>query len=289
MKSNAVNETTRYAVPKSLEEALRILADGGRTVIAGGTDVYPAAGATIPSGSFVDLSSVDELRGITKVGGHHRIGALATWTEIANAGRLPGSFHALRRAAGEVGSVQIQNVATIGGNLVNASPAADGVPPLLVLGALVELTSVRGSRVLPIEEFLVGYRATALDDDEILTAVLVPDDHDGASSVFIKLGSRSHLVISIVMVAVLLDTAPDGTVMTAKVAVGACSPVATRLHALESELIGRNTAESLEMVPRPEHLAPLSPIDDVRATAAYRTGAAFTLIERGLADAGGLR
>lgn len=266
-----------------------MLADGGGAIIAGGTDVYPAAGTVIPSGSFVDISSVDELRGITKVGGQHRIGALTTWTEIANAGGLPGSFHALRQAAGEVGSVQIQNVATIGGNLVNASPAADGIPPLLALDALVELTSVRGSRVLPIEEFLVGYRATALDDDEILTAILVPDDHDRASSTFIKLGSRSHLVISIVMVAVLLDTAPDGTVTTATVAVGACSPVAMRLRALESELIGRDITESLEMVPRPEHLTPLSPIDDVRATAVYRAGAALTLVERGLAGARELR
>lgn len=272
----------QYSIPGDLQDAIGHLSGGEGRVIAGGTDIYPGVAGAAISEPLIDISRLDELRGIATTDVHHRIGALTTWSDIANAHGLPRSLTGLQSAARQVGSVQVQNVATIGGNLCNASPAADGVPPLLTLDASVELASSRGTRVLPLEAFLVGYRETALQPDELLTAILVPRHLDDAATSFTKLGSRRYLVISIVMVAILLDTDETGIIGTARVAVGACSPVTMRLVDLEAELIGRSLDDELEAIPRKAHLSSLSPIDDVRATAGYRRDAAFTLVKRSL-------
>jgi CO/xanthine dehydrogenase FAD-binding subunit len=210
-----------------------------------------------------------------------RIGARTTWSDLARAD-LPPCFDALKAAAREVGSVQIQNTATIAGNLCNASPAADGVPPLLALDAEVELASTGGVRRLPLKDFLTGYRSTARRPDEIVTAVLVPRILEQGRSVFLKLGARRYLVISIAMVAVVLAGDGEGRVSEARVAVGACSAVAQRLPALEQALIGAKTEPGIGERAGHEHLEPLSPIDDVRATAAYRRDTALTLVRRAL-------
>ena len=161
---------------------------------------------------------------------------LTTWSEVIDAA-LPAWFDGLKLAAREVGGRQIQNRGTIGGNLVNASPAADGVPPLLSLGAEVELASRRGQRRLAIDEFILGPRRTALADDEILTAVLVPKPSRQAVSGFAKLGSRRYLVISLVMAAALIEH-DEGRIVAARISIGACSTVAIRLNALEAALAG---------------------------------------------------
>src|SRR5439155_3336986 len=133
-------------------------------------------------------SRVQGLRGISKDSGHYRIGAATTWSDIIRA-KLPPAFEALKQAAREVGSVQIQNRATIGGNLCNASPAADGVPPLLALDAEVELISTQPTRRLPLSEFIRGNRRTALRPDEILAAIIIPQQEvpGTATSTFLKL------------------------------------------------------------------------------------------------------
>ena len=193
-------------------------------------------------------------------------------------------FGGLKQAAAQVGGRQIQNVGTLAGNLCNASPAADGVPPLLALDAQVELRSVRGTRVLPLAAFVLGPRRTARAGDELMTAVLVP--HRDAGSVFLKLGARRYLVISISMVAITLGLDEAGRVTHAAVAVGACGPVATRLPGLERALLGRSPAA---VIPTAEHLAGLAPIDDARAPASYRLDATLELLRRGLAGVQGLR
>ncbi len=259
----------------------------GVSVLAGGTDVYAQhVGRPLPR-PVLDIGGLAELRGIARGGDTYRIGALTRWADLAIA-PLPACFDGLRAAAGEVGGIQIQHAATIGGNLCNASPAADGVPPLLTLDASVELTSAVGVRVLPLEAFLTGYRATALGADELLTAVLVPPIDD-ARSAFRKLGLRRYLVISVVMVAAVIGLDADGSVATARIAVGACSPVARRIRSLEDELRGRPAVE-VEGIPTAtirDHLSMLEPIDDVRATAAYRLDAAAILVARVLAACGG--
>ena len=195
---------------------------------------------------------------------------------------LPPLFDALKAAAREVGGVQIQNTGTVAGNVCNASPAADGMPVLLALGAEVELQSAVGSRRLPLEAFVLGSRRTARRADELVSALHIPGRAAGARSVFLKLGGRRYRVISITMVAVVIEIDAAGKVGYAGIAVGSCSAVAQRLPALEARLVGRDAA-ALAACVEPADLAPLTPIDDVRASGEFRLDATLTLLRRALA------
>jgi CO/xanthine dehydrogenase FAD-binding subunit len=270
-----------YVRPKTLEEALVVLADRQAQVLAGGTDFYPALGDRPAQGAVLDVSALGELRGVSFEQDRIRIGGLTTWSDILRA-PLPRCFDALKGAAREVGSVQIQNRGTVAGNLCNASPAADGVPPLLALDAEVELTSRAGTRRVALAEFITGNRRTVRRSNELLTAVLVPRVLENGASAFVKLGARRYLVISIAMVAAVVRPDATGRVAEARIAVGSCSVVARRLVALERELVGAEISSGFDGRVRREHLQPLSPIDDVRATAEYRMDAAQTLVERAL-------
>ncbi|MBZ5663668.1 MAG: xanthine dehydrogenase family protein subunit M [Acidobacteriia bacterium] len=272
---------TSYIKPRTLDEAVALLATGEARILSGGTDFYPALGDGVVSQAVVDVSGMRELRGVAREADRFRIGGLTTWSEIIRT-PLPRCFDALKGAAREVGSVQIQNRGTVAGNLCNASPAADGVPPLLALDAEVELVSKTGVRTMTLAEFIVGNRKTQRKPDELLTAVLVPCAFENASSTFLKLGVRRYLVISISMVAVVVQSGDDGRIQEARVAVGSCSAVARRLRALEGELVGASVRNHLGGMVKPGHLAPLSPIDDVRATAEYRMDASLRLVQRAL-------
>lgn len=277
---------TRYFRPTSLDEAIAIKAAQDVTVLAGGTDVYPVRTARKAWGDpahkpVLDITAVPGLRGITEEAGGWRLGALTTWSDLATAD-LPPLLDGYRRAAREVGGLQVQNLGTLAGNLVTASPAGDGIPNLMALDAVVEVAGQGGTRTLPIQAFSTGYRSTALGTDEIVTALIVPK-LDGARSTFLKLGARKYLVISIAMVAALVVTDEAGTITAARIAVGACSAVAQRLSTLESDLIGQPLASAAGLVST-DHLASLQPIDDVRASAAYRRDAALTLVRDALAD-----
>jgi len=280
-----------YARPADFSEALRLLTEPDARVLAGGTDIFPAAGERLLGGRHVDVAALEALRGISVEGDWIRIGAAVTWSDLAKA-ELSPAFDALCAAAREIGGVQIQNRGTLGGNLCNASPAADGVPPLLVLDAEVELVSTRGRRRAHLGEFITGNRRTTLRVGEMMTAVLVRQPAPTARSTFLKLGARRYLVISIVMVAVLLDVI-DGHVRNARVAAGACSAAAKRLPDVERRLIGAAAHTGLGDLIEGEHLAALSPIDDLRGTADYRRDAALTLVRRAIelclnAEAGGV-
>ena len=268
-----------YLRPKTLDEAVSVLAATGGQLLSGGTDFYPALGERLPVGDIVDISSLTEIRGISFENDCIRIGGLTTWTEVIRA-PLPRCFDALKAAAREVGSVQIQNRGTVAGNLCNASPAADGVPPLLALDAEVELTSQAGRRRMPLAQFITGNRKTLRKADEILSAVHVPRAIENAASSFLKLGARRYLVISISMVAAIVQADAAGRVARVRVAVGSCSATAQRLRTLEMDLVGRLCAAGIGNAVRVEHLAQLSPIDDVRATAEYRRDASLTLVRR---------
>ncbi len=270
-----------YLRPSTLSEACEVLAQRPVQILSGGTDVFPALVDRPAPKTVLDISGVEELRGIVQTESEIRIGARTTWSELARA-ELPPAFDALRAAAREVGSVQIQNVATIAGNLCNASPAADGVPPLLVLDAEVELASRAGLRRLPLGKFVLGNRRTARNPDEILSAVIVSRARTGGRSAFVKLGARRYLVISIAMVAARLATDGEGRIREAAFAVGSCSAVAQRLPALEAEFVGRLAEPGLVSLVRTEHLSGLSPIDDVRGRASYRLDAAHELVGRAL-------
>lgn len=276
----------RYLRPASIADALQCLADGPRRIVAGCTDVLPAQVGKQLAEPVLDLSGLKDARGIREETDHWRIGALTSWHAIGEAA-LPPAFNAVQSAARQIGGVQIQNTGTLGGNLCNASPAADGVPALMVLDAEVELCALSGTRHLPLASFIIGNRQTALRADEILTAIRVPKTACTGRSSFLKLGSRAYQVISIVMVAARLDVAADGSVAAAAIAIGACSPVACRLPALEAALLGVPcVGDRLRASVRPEHLHPLAPIGDVRASADYRREAALILVRRALSSLG---
>jgi len=270
-----------YFRPKNLDDAIAVVNSSGGQILAGGTDFYPALGELLPRGDVIDISALREIRGISAEERYFRIGGLTTWTEVARA-PLPRCFDALKGAAREIGSVQIQNRATVAGNLCNASPAADSVPALLVLDAEIELLSIAGSRRMPLAQFISGNRRTQRRTNEILTAMLVPRQSENAASAFLKLGARKYLVISISMVAVILETNSSGCVSQARVAVGSCSAVARRLFDLEKDLLGQPADPQIGSLVGPQHLATLSPIDDIRATAEYRRDASVTLVRRAL-------
>lgn len=274
----------KYLRPNTTVEAFAALAQGKFTVLAGGTDYYPARVGKPLADDILDISAIATLRGIREEAQHWRIGATTSWSELI-AAELPPLFDGLKLAAREVGGVQIQNAGTLAGNLCNASPAADGVPPLLALDARVEIADASGSTEVALADFILGNRKTLLRPDQLLSAILVPKPAHAARSHFAKLGARKYLVVSIVMAAATLEI-DAGRVSAARVAVGAASAAAQRLPLLEAALLGQRCDASLGALVRPAHLAPLAPIDDVRASGEYRLDAALVLLQRLLADLG---
>lgn len=258
----------------TLADALALRAEHRHaTVLAGGTDVMVSLelGAIHPD-VVIDLWPCAELRGISADG--RRIGALTTWTDIARS-TLP---EALRACARTVGAPQIQNRGTVGGNIVNASPAGDSLPMWLATDAEFELASVRGTRRVPASEFWLAYRKTALGADELLTAVHLPDlsaDRLG----YRKVGTRLAQAISKVVLAGRLRV-QDGVVTEARVAFGSVAPIPVRARSVEAALVGRPVdVSAAEAV-----VADIAPIDDIRSTAEYRRRVARNVLRTWLAE-----
>lgn len=279
-----------YFRPSSLAEALAIRARQPVTVLAGGTDVYPARANRVGWGdmrrdSILDISAIRELKGIAEEPDRIRLGALTTWDEMRRA-TLPPALAGYQKAARDVGGAQIQNRGTLVGNICTASPAGDGIPCLLTLDAEVEIASERGRRMVPMTAFIDGYRHTVCRPEELVTAILVPRPPDGAHGSFVKLGARRYLVISIVMAAAVLAADAAGAIIHARVAVGACSAVARRLPQLEQALLGQPVAAAPDLVESGQ-FAPLAPIDDVRASGAFRAAVAVDVVRDLLGEMSG--
>jgi CO/xanthine dehydrogenase FAD-binding subunit len=274
-----------YVRPATLDAALDVLADISPLVLAGGTDVYPAHVGRPIDEDVLDVSGLAGLRRIEMDGGMIRIPALATWTDLVRAD-LPPAFDGLTSAARAIGGVQIQNRGTICGNLCNASPAADGLPNLMALDSRVELQSRDGGRrELDVGDFVLGNRRTARRADELVTAILVPRPDAAARSCFLKLGARAYLVISIVAVACVIGVDAEGRISRSRLVVGACSEVPQRLEGAERRLVGEVAEPAVASTIVADDLAQLTPIDDVRAVAAYRRDAALVLARRAVATA----
>ena len=269
-----------YHRPSTLEEALAIRAAGPVIVLAGGTDVYPAKAARAGWGDMrhadiLDISAVPGLRGIAEEAGAWRIGALSTWSDVIRA-ELPALFDGLKLAAREIGGAQIQNRGTLAGNICTASPAGDGAPNLLALDTSIELASRHGRRVVPMVDFIDGYRHTACRADELVTSIIAPKRSSATRSHFLKLGARKYLVISIVMVAGVIELDGAGRIEAARLAVGSCSAVPQRLAQLEAALVAQPSLTAADLVVA-SHFDHLSPIADIRGSAAYRREAALAL------------
>jgi CO/xanthine dehydrogenase FAD-binding subunit len=253
--------------PRTLDEALRMKAElPGALPIQGGTDVMVALNfdRTRPE-ALLNLNEVAELRGWSRENGTLRLGASLTYTEAMEPG-LAELLPALAEASRTVGSPQIRNRGTIGGNLGTASPAGDALPPLLVEGAVVEMASARGERRLPLAEFLLGVKRNALEPDELVVAVhLAPS---GQPQTFMKVGPRNAMVIAVCSIAIVADR-DRGEI---RAAIGSAAPVVTLVTAPLDQ-----AGEFPAIV-----AAAASPIDDVRGTAAYRRHALEVLAARGL-------
>ena len=280
----AADRHDEYVRATDLDAAIAMLAAGPCRILAGGTDVFPSLQDRPLLGRVLDISGIADLCQIAQNDDHWSIGAAVSWRDVIRAS-LPPAFDGLKAAAREVGSWQIQNRATLVGNICNASPAADGVPALLTMDAAVQLQSCRGSRVMPLALFITGNRKTKRAEDEMVTAILVPKTATAGQGYFYKLGARRYLVISIGIVAMRLLCGKQRTISEIAIAVGACSEVATRLHDLEQHLCGQPLAGAADMVSA-SHFAGLSPIDDVRAPASYRMDAVEESVRRLLVQAG---
>jgi CO/xanthine dehydrogenase FAD-binding subunit len=273
-----VEATQDYLRVNNIEDALVALAIGPRLILAGGTDVFPRLQDRQLTGHVLDISGISELSEISSSTEYWHIGATVSWRDISDA-NLPPAFDGLKAAAREVGSVQIQNRATLVGNLCNASPAADGIPPLLTLDAEVELSSKSGVRYLMLTSFIQGNRKTAICADEMVTGVRIPKLSTGGNSGFLKLGTRSYMIISISMAAIRIETDIAGVIVNAAVSIGACSEVAQRMLLVEKQLIGRSLEKAVDQIDSCQFVS-LAPIDDVRATAAYRRNASIEIVRR---------
>lgn len=273
---------TLYLQPKSVDEAVKALSENSLFVLAGGTDYYPARVGKPLDEDILDITGIADLRGVTENNDHFHIGALTHWTDIIET-ELPDYFDGLKLAAREIGGVQIQNAGTIAGNICNASPAADGIPPLLSLNADIVLASTRGEHSMPLAKFIMGNRKTRCASDEIVTGFRIPKPAHPATSTFLKLGARKYLVISIVMVAAVIEN-DNGNIGAVRIAVGSCSAAAKRLHMLERALAGQAITAGIGDLVTEGHLNQLSPINDVRGSADYRRDVALTLVRRALEE-----
>ena len=273
--------------PRKLFEAYERLAAGPTRPIAGGTDVMVAITGElgpIPE-RMLDLSRIEELRGIELVGGALVVGARTTYTEIRRSALCREHLPALVEAAATIGAAQIQNRGTLGGNIANASPAGDTLPVLLAADATVLVGGQRGERDIPADEFFVEYRKTALAPDELILQVRFPLAR-GRHVRFRKVGTRRAQAISKVVLALAWRDGNDGW-SDVRVALGSVAAMPIRARATEAALEGaRPTPEAADRAA--ETLAgELNPIDDVRSTAHYRRTVAARILHRLLRDAGG--
>jgi CO/xanthine dehydrogenase FAD-binding subunit len=272
--------------PSSLDEALNMLHanQGELRIIAGGSDVIvQLRDGAIKADKLLNLLSVKELRFVKKYHDQIHIGSLATYSDIVHSQVAQVHAWPLVQAATQIGAVQLQNTATLGGNLGNASPAGDSLPPLYALDAVVVMQSKNGRREIPIEQFFVAYRKTALKPDELIAGVYFRalGDHDRGA--YVKLGLREANAISIVDVATVLRSRDDSrTFAEARVALGAVAPTIRRARECEEALVRKPlTAETLR---RAALLAcnDAVPIDDIRGTAQYRRDVLASLVYKAL-------
>lgn len=267
--------------PASLNEALRLLGDepGVWRPFAGGTDLMVLLEAgKLTHKRFVSLWSLPELQGIEVTDSHVTIGALTTYAQIQLHDVLRAEFPLLGEAASLTGAVAIQNRGTLGGNIANASPAADSLPALLVYEAELELISATGSRVVPYRGFHTGYKTTAMREDELIRAIRLPRTTADWQQHSRKVGTRKAQAISKVCIAAMAEV-DSGTIKDIRLAYGSVAPMPVRAIKTEAALKGQQIDEATIGTARAELTNELKPIDDIRSTADYRTQVAANLLE----------
>jgi len=267
---------------QTLDEALSHLAEWGADarVLAGGTDVMPQLlHGEIGADVLVHIEAIEELSGVS-LSGRTTLGPLVTHRTLGTDAAFGSAHPALAAAARTVGGWQTQAMGTIGGNICNASPAADTAPPLLVADTCVTLVSHRGERRVAMTDFFLDRRKTVLDPDELLTSIDLEPLPLGAGEVYLKLGRRGAMDVALVGIAVRLGFTSDGIVDSARIALSSVAPTSRRVPDAETALIGsRLDADALDAAGEALRAAS-SPIDDARASASYRRRTLRGLLER---------
>jgi CO/xanthine dehydrogenase FAD-binding subunit len=277
-------------VPRDLGEALELLAGdpGAWRPFAGGTDLMVLFEAgRLAHKKFFSIRHLAELRGIEEQDGRVTLGALTTYSDVRRSETLRRDFPLLCHAARETGGLAIQNRGTIGGNIANASPAADTPPALLVYGAEIELVSSVGARWVGYDGFHTGYKQTVMRPDEMIARIRLPRPRAGAQHYYRKVGTRRAQAISKVCMAGLLEM-EGGRVGEMRLALGSVAPIVLRCRQTEDVIRGRALdAETVEAA-RAALATEIAPIDDIRSTAGYRLRVALNLLGDFLSGAGGV-
>ena len=260
-----------YYKPKTLSEALEIISKlKDFKILAGGTDLLiDLRIRRYTPKNIVDISGIKELRYIVDEGNKVRIGALTTLQELADSPIIKSKLPLLAEAANQIASWQIRSMGTVGGNLCNASPAADTAPPLMVYEAKLKLKSKKKERTIPITKFFKGPGLTVCEPDEMLTEIIIPHPPKGMGSKFIKI-ARTSMDLAKVNVAVALLISEDDVIEDVRIALGAVAP--TPIRAWSAEEFLRDKEVSISNIKKAAKLVlkDISPISDVRASAEYR-------------------
>ena len=270
----------QLTTPASLAEALTLLESepGVWKPFAGGTDLMVLLEAgRLAHRNYVNIWGLNELRGIEVTETHVTLGALTTYTEVQTNPILRREFPMLCQAASETGGLAIQNRGTLGGNIVNASPAADSPPALLAYDAEIELVSNRGSRWLPYQGFHTGYKQMHIDPDELLARIRLPRNTAGLTHYYRKVGTRKAQAISKVCFAAVGKT-DQGKIVETRIVVGSVAPIVVRCVQTEAALRGQKPDEETVAAACTSLLREISPIDDIRSTAKYRLQVAKNLL-----------
>jgi len=266
--------------PSSLAEALALLnrEPGVWKPFAGGTDLMVLLEAgKLPHRNYVNIWSLNELRGIDATDTHITLGALTTYTDVQSHPVLQDEFPMLCQAASETGGLAIQNRGTLGGNIVNASPAADSPPALLAYGAEIELISTGGSRWLPYRGFHTGYKQMLIGQNELLARIRLPRNTRNATHYYRKVGTRKAQAISKVCLAGLAKLDGD-QISDVRIGLGSVAPIVVRCVQTEDALRGQKP-DAVSIKSACATLAQeISPIDDIRSTADYRLQVAKNLL-----------
>jgi CO/xanthine dehydrogenase FAD-binding subunit len=275
-----------YLAPRSLAEALEMMSDRpGAVPLAGGTDLLVQMREGHRS-----IETLLSLRRVPEVQGWAHNGALAfgsavTVGQIAADPQIREDWTALSMGAGLIGSVQIRNVATVGGNVCNAAPSADTAPPLLVLGAQAVIAGARGERTVPLEAFFLGPGQTVLRPGELLKEIVVPRPPQRTGSFYVRHTPRVRMDLAVAGVAAAVTLESDGTIAAARLALGAVAPVPMRANAAEALLSGHAATDELMREAGAAAAQEARPIDDLRASAEYRRHLVDVLTRRALGGA----
>jgi len=270
----------QLTTPASLADALTLLKNepGVWKPFAGGTDLMVLLEAgKLGHRNYINIWGLHELRGIEATDTHITLGALTTYTQVQANPILRREFPMLCHAATETGGLAIQNRGTLGGNIVNASPAADSPPALLVYDAEIELVSTRGSRWLPYQGFHTGYKEMHIEPDELLARIRMPRNTADITHYYRKVGTRKAQAISKVCFAAVGKT-DDGQIADTRIAVGSVAPIVLRCVQTENTLRGQKLDDATIQTACDTLVREISPIDDIRSTAKYRLQVAKNLL-----------